>query len=213
MYSVVTIYLLLLYGTPVSLNQPRPQVPWGAQSPTLCSVSLSSFPCVSACYVLLLTYIGHVTCGTPLPSLLPLPPLSLECANLYHSHHFLSFCMLHFAVLAYYNLQNTTNPSPTPIPWGVFTSITLIISLCFCKLCYAVNVTCNMTLPLPPPPSHFPEVCSLLSLPSFPSLYFCKLCYAVSETCNMTLPPPSPTPPQFPRVCSLLSLSYAVSVT
>ena len=70
-----------------------------------------------------------------------------------------------------------------------------------------------MTLPLPPPPSHFPEVCLLLSLPSFPSLYFCKLCYAVSETCNMTLPPPSPTPPQFPRVCSLLSLSYAVSVT
>ena len=116
MYSVVTIYLLLLYGTPVSLNQPRPQVPWGAQSPTLCSVSLSSFPCVSACYVLLLTYIGHVTCGTPLPSLLPLPPLSLECANLYHSHHFLSFCMLHFAVLAYYNLQNTPNPSPPPPP-------------------------------------------------------------------------------------------------
>ena len=140
-------------------------------------------------------------------------PLSLGCASLYHSHHFLSFCMLRFAVLAYYNLQNTTNPSPNPIPWGVFTSITLIISLCFCKLCYAVNVTCNMTLPLPPPPSHFPEVCSLLSLPSFPSLYFCKLCYAVSETCNMTLPPPSPTPPQFPWVCSLLSLSYAVSVT
>ena len=92
------------------------QVPWGVQSPTLCSVSLSSFPCVSACYVLLLTYIGHVTCGTPLPSLLPLPPLSLECANLYHSHHFLSFCMLRFAVLAYYNLQNTTNPSPTSPP-------------------------------------------------------------------------------------------------
>ena len=48
------------------------------------------------------------------PSLHFLPsPLSLGCANLYHSHHFLSFCMLRFAVLAYYNLQNTTNPSST----------------------------------------------------------------------------------------------------
>ena len=91
--------------------------------------------------------------------------------------------------------------------------LTLIISLCFCKLCYTVDVTCNTTLPLPPPPSHFPGVCSLLSLSSFPSLYFCKLCYAVSVTCNMTLPPSSPTPPPFPGVCSLLSLSYAVSVT
>ena len=181
MYSVVRIYLLLLYGTPVSLNQPppptpHPQVPWGVQSPTLCSVSLSSFPCVSACYVLLLTYIGHVTCGTPLPSFLP-SPLSLGCASLYHSHHFLSFCMLRFAVLAYYNLQNTTNPSPTPIPWGVFTSITLIISLYFCKLCYAVNVTCNMTLPLPPPTSHFPEVCSLLLIT--PIISFLVLLQAV----------------------------------
>ena len=90
------------------------------------------------------------------PSLHFLPsPLSLGCANLYHSHHFLSFCMLHFAVLAYYNLQNTTNPSPTspppPISWALLISITLIISLCFCKPCYAVNVTCKFTTS---PPSH-----------------------------------------------------------
>ena len=190
---------------------PHPQVPWGVQSPTLCSVRITLIIPLCFCMLCFATNI-HWSCNLWYTPSLP-SPLSLGCASLYHSHHFLSFCMLRFAVLAYYNLQNTTNPSPTPIPWGAFTSITLIISLCFCKLCYAVNVTCNMTLPLPPPPSHFPEVCSLLSLPSFPSLYFCKLCYAVSETCNMTLPPPSPTPPQFPWVCSLLSLSYAVTVT
>lgn len=126
------------------------QLLWGVQSPTL---SLSSFPCVSESYVLLLTYIGHETCSTPLPSLLPLSPLSPFPGVC--SHHFLSFCKLRFAVfsITYKTPLIPPPPSPPPpIPWGVFTSVTLIISFCFCKLCYAVNVTCNTTLPLPPPP-------------------------------------------------------------
>ena len=102
MYSVVRIYLLLLYGTPVSLKFPG-----------VCKAQLYVVYHSHHSLVFL-----HWSCNlwyTPSLHFLP-SPLSLGCANLYHSHHFLSFCMLHFAVLAYYNLQNTTNPSPTSPP-------------------------------------------------------------------------------------------------
>ena len=113
MYSVVRIYLLLLYGTPVSLNQHPPPRPPAPKFPGVCKAQLYVVYHSHHSLVFL-----HWSCNlwyTPSLHFLP-SPLSLGCASLYHSHHFLSFCMLHFAVLAYYNLQNTTNPSPTSPP-------------------------------------------------------------------------------------------------
>ena len=93
--------------------------------------------------------------------------------------------------------NSTLLPSPStslPFPWALLTSITLIISLCFCKLCYAVSVTCNT--PLPPPSTSLPFSFGVLtSITLIISLCFCKLCYAVSVTCNTPLPPPSTSLP------------------
>ena len=98
-------------------------------------------------------------------------------------------CKLCYAVSVTCTTCSTLLPPPSsslPFPWGVLTSITLIISLHFCKLSYAVSETCNTSL-LPPSTSLPFSWGVLTSITLIISLCFCMLRFAVNVTCRTPL--------------------------
>lgn len=116
-----------------------------------------------------------------------------------------SLLSLSYAVSVTWNMTIPPPPPSTsvPFPWALLTSITLIIFLCFCKLCYAVSVTCNT--PLPPPSTSLPFSLGVLtSISLIISLCFCMLRFAVNVTCRtplLLLPGDKTGPVNFSLAC------------